>query len=500
MLANRNTLIRYCVENVYQALTLDAKRVLHCLQLARTGLSVGDLKVLQSDMTADDLNSHISSLSRVGLVSTVTKEYRTLFVVDETAREFLVLSGLVDNEDSKALTRQMKDLRKKISFRSPIDSFSPWTIDGDDVEPLVWTVLTKILQPKWKQTESKEFLVNKALEMIDSAPKFWESYRVLGEIYSQLGEIERSIEYHERALAVCPVDRELSRSRLHYFLALKLHEVDDERAMAEFCKAVELYECFNTLINYARSLIYVGQYPLAVSTLDRAMEFAENSTDFYLVDKFKFDCLRRKCEGLLGEEQLLGAMATLNFCLESVALRWDCPRDKRFAIVDGVSDALAYLCQGCLSSINSMIDNREEVVEILLRIDSMMTNWEIVDWPKLLEGSSRKGLRNLSKVVASEPKLVQRLGEKVNNSLDSYGFSSLATISGTLKVWRADAGFGFVTLKYGELHIEAYFHRRELRRSEDEAKMAFRETHSISGELHKDPNDERYYLSSVEVD
>ena len=88
---------------------------------------------------------------------------------------------------------------------------------------------------------------------------------------------------------------------------------------------------------------------------------------------------------------------------------------------------------------------------------------------------------------------MQRLGEKVNNSLDSYGLSSLAAINGTLKVWRADLGFGFVMLKYGQLHIEAYFHRKDLRRYEDEAKMAFRKTRSISGELHKHPNDERYY-------
>ena len=500
VLANRNTFIRYCVENVYQALSLDAKRVLHCLQLARTGLSVGDLKVLQSDMTADDLNAHISSLSRVGLVSAVSRENRTLFVVDETAREFLVLSGLVDSEDSKALTRQMKDLRKKVAFRSPIESFSPASIDGDDVEPLVWAVLTQILQPKWKQTQSKESSVNKALELIESAPKFWESYRVLGEIYSQLGEIERSIEYHERALAVCPVDRELSRSRLHYFLALKLYEVDEERAMAESRKAVELHECFHTLVNYARSLIYVGQYSMAESNLDRAMGFAENPSEIFFVDKFKFDCLRRKCEGLIGEERLLGAMATLKFCLDSVALRWDCPRDKRSAIEDGVSDALVYLCEGYLASINSIEHNREDVVEVVLRIDSMMTNWEIADWPKLLEQSRRKGLKNLSKVIASEPKLMQRLGEKVNEGLDLYGFSSLATIIGTLRAWRADLGYGFVALKFGELHIDAFFHRRDLRRSEDEAKMAFRKTPSVSGELHKHPNEEKYYLSNVEVD
>jgi tetratricopeptide (TPR) repeat protein len=356
------------------------------------------------------------------------------------------------------------------------------------------------LQPKWKQTQSKESLVQKALELIESAPKFWESYRVLGEIYSQLGEIERSIEYHERAIAVCPIDRELSRSRAHYFLALKLYEVDDERAMAESYKAVELHECLNTLVNYARSLIYIGKFAEAESTLDRAMEFTENPSEVFYVDKFKLDCLRRKCVGLLGLELLLGAMATLRFCLQSVALRWDCPRDKRSAIEDGVSEALVYLCEGYVAVMNTRNDVREDVVEVLLRIDSMMSNWGIVDWPMLLEKGRRKGLRNLEKIIASEPELMHRLGEKVKESIEFYGFGSLATVNGTLKVWRTDLGFGFVMLKFDELNIEAYFQRRDLRRSEDEAKMAFRKTPSISGELHKHSDSGKYYLSNVEVD
>lgn len=498
VLANRSTLIRYCVENVYQGLSLDAKKVLHCLQLARVPLSVGDLKVLQSEMTADDLNSHISSLSRVGLVAPVNNGNRAVYVVDESAREFLVLTGLVDSKDSMALNRRMTKLRNKAVYKQTIESYSPVSIDGTEVEPLVCTELNQILKPERKQTLTKESLVDKTLELIESAPKFWEAYRVLGEVYSQQDDVERSIEYHELALVACPPERELSRSRLHYFLALQLFKVDEERAMTEARKAAELHECIKTLLCYARSLIYVRQYGLAESILDRATGFVESPIDAFYIEKFRFDCLRHKCEGLNGEDQLLGALAALKFWLESVELRWDYPRDKRSTIEDGVADSLIYLCEGYLGSKNTIEDHREEVVAVFLRIDSMMTIWEILDWPKLLQRGRRHGLINLSSVVSAEPKLKQVLGEKIDKSLTIHGLTGLVTISGTLKIWFADKGFGFVRARFGGQRIEAFFDRKSFRRHDDEAKVAFGKTVSISGKLHPG-GDTGYFLSNVEV-
>ncbi len=497
VLSNRDMLVKYCVENVYEQLNSQAKRVLHCLQVSRRPLSVGDIKVLLSELTADDLNGHIATLSRVGLIVKQSRGLRTVFAVDDTVREFLMLSGLVDDDDARELRRRRNSHFRKTKNRSSESVYSPYFVDGREVEPLVCAELSRLLKPRWKSVDSYETIVQTALEMIESTPRFWEAYRVLSEIYGRLGETDRSIEYLERAIAVCPSDREFSRSRLHFFLGLRLQEVDDERASEEFGEALRLNRDFQTLLNFGRSLIYIGEFARAETTLLEAREAVAQPQEAFFADKALFDCYRRQSEGLFGDELLVAGLKAVKFWLSSTELLWDGPQRKKDFITSDVVAAIGYVCTGLVKATKISEEDREVVAETILRADSVFEKWGIQNWPRLLESDKHPGLKSLASIVNRDPKLRNRLVQKIDDAMNAAGMGGVGEVSGNLIVWFPERGYGFVTTMIDDKPCEAYFNRASLRAPDDEVRLAFGQP-IIRGMLHR-TQDEKYYLLGVLV-
>lgn len=497
VLGNRDVLVRYCVENVYQQLESQAKRVLHCLQVARRPLSVGDLKVLMSELSADDLNAHVAALSKVGLIVKNSQGLRTVFVVDDTAREFLMLSDLLTDDDARELRRRRNAHFRKAKHKWSESPYSPYFVDGRDVEPLVCADLFRLLKPRSQWVDSYETVVQRALELIDSTPRFWEAYRVLSEIYYRLGETDRSIEYLERALAVCPSDREFSRSRLHFFLGLRLHETDDERASEEFGEALRLSRNFQTLLNYGRSLVYLGEFSQAEEILLEARTAVSQPQDAFFAEKALFDCYRRQGEGLYGNELLAAGLKAVKFWLSSTELLWDGPQKKKDAFTEDVVEAIVYICLGLTKSTDVSSGEREAVGDVLLRADSVFEKWGMENWPRLLESDKYSALKALASIVNRDARLRHSLVQKTDEAIRAAGMGGIGQVDGNLKVWLPEKGYGFMIARIGDKSCEAYFNRKSLKAPDDEVRLAFGQP-LVHGVLHQG-QDGRYYLLGVSV-
>ena len=240
------------------------------LLISRSAHSIGDLKVLMDDVSSEELLQCIREVSRVGLVKLQTTEFRKVYAIDEITRDFLVLTDQVSQQERSDVEKLIRNV-ERASSNGTEKAFSPYRVDGKEVEPYVHGVLTRLLK-RQKNPLSRDDLIEQAKEMTSSAPKYWETYRVLGEMYSWYGEIGLCVEMHERAIEICPKDRPYSLSRLHYLLSQKLiAEGDAENACSHALESLNLHSCYQTMFLYGRTLVYCKRYEEAEDFIEKTL-------------------------------------------------------------------------------------------------------------------------------------------------------------------------------------------------------------------------------------
>jgi tetratricopeptide (TPR) repeat protein len=346
-------------------------------------------------------------------------------------------------------------------------------------------------------------LVDQAKEMINSAPRYWETYRVLGEIYSWFGEIGLCIEMHERAIELCPTDRHFSLSRLHYLLSTKLIlEGAADAACAQALEALSLHNCFQTLFLYGRCQIYTRQYTEAEKTLELALECAGNSNNEFFVLWELFKVHKRRCEDAKGNELWMAGKRALQFWLSTTQLVWDCPANEQVSMLDDVFWVITSLCSGLMANQQNQFD-RDRIIEtenLLVRFDDVMTALGNVEWPSLIyKDRFRKHLlESLYKSLYLFENLPISIREKIDRGIELAEVKPQIQISENIKVWYSDRRFGFVTAVIEGEEIDIFFNQKSLRQTSDEFKLNEGKT-KIAGSVNRS-NDGRYFLSKVIVD
>ena len=508
VLAGRENLLKYCVENVYLGLTEEAKQVLNYLQISNSPLSIGDLSILMNKIEPNSLMQYISDLSRVGLVNFTTTEYRKVYVVDDIARDFLLTTNQISDDERKLFLKTLLGMRKKKTKRSKMRSsilrepYSPYVIDAEHIEPLVAVALQELLVVKTKQRLSSDALVARGKQYVDSAPKYWETYRVLGEIYSWFGEITKSIEYIEQAISVCPDAESLSQSRLHFFLSLKLLKTDENRAAQVAEMAVQFNECSETLLAHARCLTYLSEHDKASSLLEKALNLAESQTTVFHIAWAMFINLRRSCEELKGEALFVAARKALDFYFATSVLMLDCPIRHQDEVLGDVVNSLEILCQSFLLGLNVSGTNQPEFVvgQFVNRIHEVMTALQRPNW--LSDERSRKYglLADLSRIleyvpsiapnVASEIREVIRMGESV--ILADSG-QPIILIARTI-TWKEEI-YGFAYSNLNGVQIPIWIGKKNLLNPVDASKIYVNTR--VSGQLFR--NEKGYLLKGISI-
>jgi len=501
VIRERDSLVRYCVENVYARLSDQEKRVLKYLLISRSAHSIGDLRVLMSDVTSEELLECIREVSRVGLVKLQTTELRKVYAIDEITRDFLVLTEQVSQQERSEVEKLIRDIEKLSAGQTEI-AFSPYRVDAKEVEPYVHGELTRLLK-RPKNAPSRDELVDQAKEMINSAPKYWETYRVLGEIYSWFGEIGLCIEMHERAIELCPKDRHFSLSRLHYLLSTKLILEDAaEAACAHALDALSLHESYQTLFLYGRCLIYTKQYEQAEETLEMALRIAGNSTNEFFALWELFKVHKRRCEDSKGNELLTAGKHALQFWFSTTQLIWDCPPNEQASMIDDVLWVITSLCSG-LIAVQEGQNTSEQIIEtenLLVRFDDVMAALGNVEWPSLVfKGKYRKHLlESLFKSLYLFTNLPISIREKIDRGLELAEVKPQLQISENIKVWYSERRYGFVTAVIEGEEIDVFFNQKSLRQTSDEFRLREGKT-KITGSVNRS-NDGRYFLTKVVVD
>ncbi len=493
---NRASLLKYCVENVYLKLSTDAKRILHCLQLTRDPLSVGDLKVLFGNLNSEDLVEHIVDLARVGLVKSRNTEYRTVYVLDDTTRDFLIVTDQISVIERGELERSFKQAQRLLKW-DPNITYSPFAVDGRDFEPLVQVSLRQLLRPPAYQKKSKEELISTAKQLVESAPKYWETHRVLGELYWGVGEATKCLELYQTAISICPKTHPFSLSRLHYLKSLKLTESDEAGALEEAKLAIDYNECNTTLLQYGRLLMFMKHFLEAETIFLKAIAGSKSDSEIFYSSNAMFDCYRRRCEDLKGQDCFDAAVKTLDYWLSTVSLSWDCPGKEIHEIVHHIIDVI----QNSLI-LNLFIEDSEanklETVRLITRIDNTLDGLGFKDWPQLESTRSfnRHNLvRDLIKVNTLVPSLPVSFVDKISFTADLIGLND-KKVTGNLKVWYPQKRFGFLVASVDGEFVDVYIHSANLVNRDDEAKL-LNGTASITGILKKGTKKHPHLISVV---
>jgi LuxR family glucitol operon transcriptional activator len=500
VIQERDALVRYCVENVYARLSDPEKRVLKYLLISRSAHSIGDLKVLMDDVSSEELLQCIREVSRVGLVKLQTTEFRKVYAIDEITRDFLVLTDQVSQQERSEVEKLIRNVERASSNGTEI-AFSPYRVDGKEVEPYVHGVLTRLLK-RQKNSPSRDDLIEQAKEMISSAPKYWETYRVLGEMYSWFGEIGLCVEMHERAIEICPKDRPYSLSRLHYLLSQKLiAEGDAENACSHALESLNLHSCYQTMFLYGRTLVYCKRYEEAEDFIEKTLSMAGTSINEFYAHWELFKVHKRRCEDAKGNELLESAIKALHFWLSNTQLMWDCPTGQQVLMFDDVLWVVASLCLGLQSIPHDQIslDLVADSEKLLIRFDDVMCALGFAEWPSLtLKEKYRKPLlESLNNTLHLFDGFPDSLNEKINRGIDLSDVNPKLQVSAKLKIWYADKSFGFITVNLDEKYEDVFFSLRALKQTRDELKLIDGKP-QISGDLSK--GEKGYYLTNVIVD
>ncbi len=272
VLADDRIFLQFCLSNVFNVLSEDARRLVRTLLSVGGSYTVAELSYLTSlDQTS--LLKAIGELTRTNMffaVSTPTDQsFETRYELSQLARSYLSKFYPVNKEEQQ---RMLQHKKKLVSAGEQILSESksnPLAVGSIHCRNRSDWVTARHLRDALASIRAGE--IDRALELIEEAkslaPDFSEVHRIEAFAHSRAGNLTSAFDSYERAIEFDP------NSAICHFLfgGFLLRDADDTEAAArEFKIASEL--CPNhvePLIELARSLLYSKQFVPAGDAIAR---------------------------------------------------------------------------------------------------------------------------------------------------------------------------------------------------------------------------------------
>jgi cold shock CspA family protein len=289
-------------------------------------------------------------------------------------------------------------------------------------------------------------LVNQAAGL---SPAFYEVDRVRGFILSSAGSTDSATASYEMALTKSPT--EWHRARVAYLFAGHLaRQAKDAQAAKPYAEMADaVFDNIETKVQLALLDVYLGELDGAIASLTSLLEKAEGKQQRIIATSL-MDALRRKSESTWVDLQL-GPDALL-YCLRGARLG-----SSFFAT--GVGDNR--MIEVCVESIRDGVGMVARSPHLKVLHPAAIELLEIfVRHQTLFQYAP-----GYSGVVKSAQRLAKADGDGVSAKLRALceqlcagvtaGEDHLDLALGTVKHWRADKGFGFISSSVGDV----FFHK-----------------------------------------
>lgn len=322
ILAKKEDVINFCMANVYDKLTSDARDVLDVLTVAGVELSFPELiYYLEAEKTdIVKIKYAINELGKCNFIDEFTYRRDKSVVVTDFAREFLSLH-FPDVKHRlprfKELKQQLSSIGQQLLINKSDNKFAFRAICyRGNAELVVASYLKKAVEAKEKE---------EALEMVRFAqelmPQFYENHLVLAKIYGAVSPLITEQEY-KNALQYCNSNEDLIRSYMLY--SDFLIRVNDYSGAINMLSSAEELDGSVVEIKFQKAKVhcYMGQYDAAEKLLTTIDPTQLSTKDFNKLQVGYADVHRRRSEKIdLRETQhrlheLREAYACLEKCTE----------------------------------------------------------------------------------------------------------------------------------------------------------------------------------------
>lgn len=447
LVRHREDLVRFCVENVFDSLDGAARNVANVLHVLARPASAQELHLYLPDMPPDQLRSSIQSLDRRMLINRdlVAGSIAETFEASEPLSDYLRFSKVVDPDEARRV-READDAYRRAEERHRLDAASdplrPNIVQGG-VEHRASVLLLRDALLQSKRGEIEEALARvreaKALDQ-----EFWEIPRVQGFILSSAGVVEDATTSYMRAIELAPSPD--AAAAVRYFFAGHLTRCarDAERAVPIAQKAHDVLQSPRTAVELGRALTYTGDFDDAEQVLRSAIDADDVRTRLIAVTQL-VECMKRRAEAEATVDRRPDvAIATL---ADAVAVAYDALRE---GLVDKV---LAEKTVNLVSEMFKLAMAAQEMGSTQAALTKALTVVERL-------GAAGRRSRAFGYLVSHARRLVARrvdlaagiplldqlaADDQALASSDSNGEEDTRELLGTIKAWKSDRHFGFIT-------------------------------------------------------
>jgi len=276
VLNKKDDLLNYCMSNVYENLSDDAKVILSTILSARKRLNDAELSFL-SALAPIDMRKALSNLFITTFVrrevpdeSEVTE---CVYSITDFARNYLVTQHPVEKTFVQNVKKKMKELSmsfEKARVTSSQIEFHQRSLEiRNQNEKVISRYINEALKLSSPGTKEYESALEQLHLARDIVPNYFEIYRVSAFIKATQGDLLGAEEDYKSALELEPDNVRL----LYFYTGFLMFQMDDvSESLVYAKKALELRPGSpETVMMYARCTGYLGNYDEAVNLLEGAL-------------------------------------------------------------------------------------------------------------------------------------------------------------------------------------------------------------------------------------
>ena len=448
IIRHRDDLVRFCVENVFDSLNNDAKKVANVLHILAKPVTAQEILLYLPDMTTDKLRASIQSLDQRMLVrrDLVTGSISETFEATESLSDYLRFAGIIDPEEVTRVQEADDEVRRAEERHrrdAATGSLRPNVIHGGQEHRASVILLRDAL------SQSKRREVEEALERLKEAesldPEFWEIHRVRGFILSSAGRVDEATSAYLKAIQLAPTAEYAAIVKFFFAGHLTRKVRDSARAVTVAREAHEVLSVEGTAIELGRALTFVDDFESAESTLKQAINSGEVRTRLIAVTQL-IDCMKRRAEAeATVDRQPDKAVATLTAAIKisDEAVEGGLVDTKLTGKVVSLVSELFSIAISCREERLT----QEALSVALASLDRLGSEPRRSRSFGYLIGHAKRIMLRRPGLVADASMMSTILEEygdnKIDNSLDLDEDDN--SLLGVIKAWKPDRHFGFIT-------------------------------------------------------
>nr|MBR4280896.1 hypothetical protein [Clostridia bacterium] len=234
VLANKDDLVKFCMSNVYDKLSQDARNILETIQILKMDLSVGEL-MFYNDATAEEyaqISLAINELIKCNFLDATKYRTQKLLSITQFASEFLQSQIIPNRERIISLRERNKEFavyrqqleQKKSSLPNANDTFRFYGNDNDRIVATYY--LTEAIKALNAKKNTDEILRKTAIAQ-RIAPDYSECAAVIGLCYAY-GSPEKAMLEFDKALDYSKDDEEKAAIHARYARFLRSNNMYQE--------------------------------------------------------------------------------------------------------------------------------------------------------------------------------------------------------------------------------------------------------------------------------